>query len=277
MPLITISSAIGCGGNEIALIVADGLNLEVYDDRKLLDLAPTAGVRSEDLKDMSEPGFFDRLFSRKPQVYMDYMDSIIYEVSRHGNGVILGHGSQMLLRDFGCALHIRIYAPEATRIQNLTELQGIGNESAKKIISKMDSKQKGFFHLAYNKDLDDPSLYDLIINTAKISYDSASKLIIETANSDEINTCSLTALDAMEKLSQIKKIQAALLENTLDDNMLIIDVPEKGVADLSGLSYSKEMIDLIIKVVKGIPGISEVRSEIVVAPPLYGGIKTRRE
>ena len=51
MSLLTISSPFGSGGKEIAQIVADGLNLEIYDDRKLLELAPEAGIRPEDLKD----------------------------------------------------------------------------------------------------------------------------------------------------------------------------------------------------------------------------------
>ena len=99
MSLLTISSPFGSGGSEIAQIVADGLNLEIYDDHKLLALAPEAGIRPEDLKDLRRPGFLDRIFSNKPQVYLEYMDSIIFEVSRQGNGVIIGHGSQMLLQD----------------------------------------------------------------------------------------------------------------------------------------------------------------------------------
>jgi len=112
MPLITISSPFGSGGKEIAQFVAKGLKLEIYDDRKLLELSPQAGIRSQDLKDLRQLGFLDRIFSNKPKVYLEFMDSIIYEVSRLGHGVIIGHGSQMLLQDFDCALHVRIKCPE---------------------------------------------------------------------------------------------------------------------------------------------------------------------
>ncbi|MBW1805073.1 MAG: cytidylate kinase family protein [Deltaproteobacteria bacterium] len=47
MSLITISSPIGCGGEEIARAVANGLDLEVFDDRKLLEIAPAVGIPSE--------------------------------------------------------------------------------------------------------------------------------------------------------------------------------------------------------------------------------------
>lgn len=103
-------------------------------------LAPEAGIRPEDLKDLRRPGFLDRIFSNKPQVYMEYMDSIIFEVSRFGNGVIVGHGSQMLLQDFGCALHVRIQAEEAARIQYVMEKRGLRKEANRKTI--IEKKEK---------------------------------------------------------------------------------------------------------------------------------------
>lgn len=39
------------------------------------------------------------------------MEEVIYEGAEKGQGIILGHSSQLLLRDFRCALHVRIYAP----------------------------------------------------------------------------------------------------------------------------------------------------------------------
>ena len=69
----------------------------------------------------------------------------------------------------------------------------------------------------------------------------------------------------MEKLSLIKKIQAALLKNDLDDRMLVIHVSEKGVAELSGISTHTDAVNRIIEVTRQVPGVSEVRSEIVIA------------
>ena len=271
MSLITISSPFGSGGKEIAQFVANGLNLEIYDDRKLLELAPEAGIQQEDLKDLRRPGFLDRIFSNKPQVYLEYMDSIIFEVSRQGNGVIIGHGSQMLLQDFGCALHVRIQATEASRIEYVTQERGLSREAARKLIHKLDSKQRGFFRLAFGKDLNDPSLYDLIISCEKLGPEVAARLIIETANAEEIHACSLTAMEAMEKLSLVKKVQAALLNDNLDDNMLTVEVSEMGQVKLSGLTHSQELLNRIFEVVHKIPGVSTVHSEIVVGTSLYAG------
>jgi hypothetical protein len=87
---------------------------------------------------------------------------------------------------------------------------------------------------------------------------------MEAARSDEIKECSLGALDAMERLSLIKKIKAELLRNHFDLSMLHIEVPEKGVAHVSGWMKMRGAYDRLIKVVKGVPGVQDIRSQISV-------------
>ena len=108
------------------------MNLELYDDARLQHAIQTMGQEFEDLKhfDQKTPGFFDRLLSNKPEIFQDLMEAVIYEVAKKGAGVIIGHGGQFLLRDFGCALHVLVYATRFSRVQQVIEqekvrLQGI--------------------------------------------------------------------------------------------------------------------------------------------------------
>jgi cytidylate kinase len=268
MPLITISENLGSGGMSIARKVANGLKLELYDNNKLQEEALKMGISTEDLKSLDEkaPGLFDRILDIKPEMYLDFMEAIVYEVSQRGEGVIIGHCGQMLLRDFGCALHVFIHASKETRIQNLMEKQNVGHEVAQKLIRKNDQQQNGFCKYAFQMDLNDASLYDLIINTDKIGEESAVKLIVDMANSDEIKACSLTALDSMEKLAQEKKIHAELLKNNIDLKFINIEVPEIGIAKLSGLVSTREDKAQIVTVLKGISEIKDIQSEIVINP-----------
>ena len=73
----------------------------------------------------------------------------------------------------------------------------------------------------------------------------------------------------MERLSLVKKVQAALLKDNLDDTLLTVDVSDMGVVELSGLTHSQELLDSIIAVVHKVPGVSKVHSEIVVGASLY--------
>jgi len=266
MSLITISQNLGSGGKKIAKRVAEGLDLELYDDARLQKEAVKSGVHSEDLKHLDEkmPNLFDRILGTDPKVYIDVMESVVYDVSKQGRGVIIGHCSQMLLRDFTCALHVRINTSETKRIETLIRDQGINRENAAKLIAKSDRELTNFYRYAFEMDLSNPSLYDIVLNTTKLSDETAAKHIIELATSDEISTCSLSALDAMEKLAQKKKVEAALLRNNVNLRTLEIDVHETGKVSVSGLASSKLNAERIPEMIRAVPGIEEVASSIVV-------------
>ncbi len=265
MSLITITRSLGCGGMIVARRVADELKLELYDDRRLQEEAIKMGI-PEDLKGFDEkaPGLFDRLLTHKPALYLDLMEAVVYEVAQRGQGIIMDHGAHMLLQDFGCALHVRINASEASRIQHLMDQHAINREVAEKLIHKNDSSRRDFLQFAFHIEWNDSSLYDLIIKRDKLSTDWAAKLIVKVAQSQEIKECSLTALESMERLSLLKKIEAAILKNGFNILDFHIEFPEIGVAQVTGWTNSKHNKDRLLEVVKSVPRVSDVRSNVFV-------------
>ena len=151
------------------------------------------------------PGSWTRSWATDPSVYLDILESVIYEVARKGEGVIIGHGSQMLLRNFDCAFHVRVFSSEKKRIDNMAAQLGLSRDAALKLVRKRDKEQMGFFNFAFHLEMDEPSLYDLIIHTEKLDIDTASSLIIQAARSESIRTCSLHALEAMDQLGARKE------------------------------------------------------------------------
>ena len=268
MSLITISQGIGCEGDEIARKVSESLQIELYDDLKLKEEARRTGLHSEQLKAFDEkaPGYFDRLLSRKPEIYVDLMVAVIYEVARRGEGVIIGHGSQVLLHDFGCALHVLIYADVASRTARLMRQMKLTAEVAEKLIHKSDSEKKGFFQFAFQKEWTDPALYDICLNPEKVGIEQSARLIVETARNPKITSCGLYALDAMERLSQTKKIEAVLLENGISNATLRVEVPEKGIAHIAGAVYNLADQQRLPELIKRVPGISDVRLNVYRVP-----------
>lgn len=264
MSLLTISASIGCGGIAVARLIADELKLELYDDEKLEKEALRIGIEPEDVNGLDEkvPGLLSRIWSIKPQIYLDLLEAVIYRAAEKGQGVILGHGSQLLLRDFRCALHVRIYASEPSRIEYLMNQRGLSRRAAEKLIHKTDNQQRGFFHFAFHMNWDDLSLYDLVINRGKLCAGSVSKLIIEAIRSPEIKECSLTALESMEKFSLSRRIDTAILKNNLIREGVLIDVVEKGVVHVTGYVDSPKEGEFLLKVIEGIPDVKEVRSDL---------------
>ncbi|CAB1076028.1 hypothetical protein JY97_12205 [Alkalispirochaeta odontotermitis] len=268
MSLITITQSMGCMGDAIAKLVAERLNLELYDDARLQRTLQGIGRDLADLKDFDEraPGFFDRLLGNKPDIFLDLMEAVIYEVAKKGEGVIIGHGGQYLLRDFGCALHVLIYAERSTRIRYAMEQEGISREVAERLIRQSDDNQAGYFRFAFHRDWNDLSLFDLVVSSEKMSAPSAADIIVAAAQNQEMKTCSLTALDAMDRLSLEKKVEAALLNSNFDPRYIHLAVPDKGVVLVKGLTESEENLRRLEAVVGEVDGVDQVRCQVSVRP-----------
>ena len=266
MSLITISQSIGSADGEIARSVAKKLGLELFDDPQLRDRAKQLGIQSDDLKGLDEkaPGFLDRFLSSRPESYVEFMESVIYEVAKTGQGIIMGHGSQILLQDFSCALHVLIHAPESYRVEYMVKKQGLNPEDAQRLIKKSDNERRRFFNFAFSLNWDDPSLYDLVVNPGKLGNEAAANLIVQTAGMDEIKTCSLTALETMERRSHERAVRAVLLKSGINMSLLNVEVPRKGSVLLKGFSPEEDDKQRAIDLAKTVPGITEVEHDIAI-------------
>jgi len=266
MPLITISYGIGTEGHDIARKVADDLNMDLYDDQKFQEMVVEHKIRAEEVKELDEkePGFFDRLFSRKPEIFLSIMDSVVFVIAQKGEGVIIGHGSQTLLQNFGCAMHVLIHNKMENRVQHLLKNQEMSRKAAEKTIHRSDSTQKGFFSFAYQREWNDPSLYDMVLNTEKMGNKLTAKIIVEATQSEAMKECSLAAVDTMKRLALAKKIEAELMKNHLFVYNLNIEVLANGVVNITGTAITQERKERVLRVVKEVQGVSDVNMALFV-------------
>jgi len=265
MALITITKTMGCGAGAIGHHVAEKLGFELFNDERFRGEALKLGLSEEDISrfDGKRPGFFDRLRSNKPERFRELMESLVYQVANHGNAVIVGHASQVLLHDFECAFHVFCSCSEASRVKRIAAKTGINEEDAKKIIRKADLAQDHFMRTIYSLDWREPTLYDLVVNTDKLGGDYAAQLIV-TMVRERITDCGLDSLAAMARLSQQKKARAALLEAGVNLNLIFLEVIEEGKIYVHGLASTVEEAEDIKTVLEGVEGIREVVSEISV-------------
>ena len=102
-----------------------------------------------------------------------------------------------------------------------------------------------------------------------IARQVAAGLNMELSASDEISACSLTALEAMEKMSQTKKFEAVLLENDINLTMLHVEAPRKGALRISGLTTTQDEKDRILRAIQAMPEITDFQPNIQVASGGY--------
>lgn len=265
MYFITISEMLGTDGEKIARQVAKELNYTLYGEEELFKSADELGFLS-DIKKLGEksPALLERFFGEKPKIYLDRLQSVIYEMARKGDAVFFGRGSQLLLRSFDCAFHVLVIGSMEKRVKRVMEETGVGRELTERFIHRSDHDKKGFIRFAFDEDWLNPNLYDLILNTDKLSVYSAAKMIVEGARSEEIKSCGIDSVTSLRRLSLQRQIESALLESGLMSSRLFFTIENGDMVRIFGMVNSQEEKEKVEKLVKKAKGIKGVANDLVI-------------
>jgi len=272
MYFITFSEKMGSKGTEVARRVAEQLGYHFYDTEAIQNAAQETGFL-KDIKEIDEkpPPLFQRLFSNKPEIHLDRLNSVIYELASKGNAVFLGRGSYILLREFKCALHIRVTASLENRIRNLVA-GGIDREAAIRAIHKSDHERDAFVKFAFKVDWEDLDLYDLVLNMDHLTVELASDIVLHTARSEEIKARSIDAIKSLEMMSLMRRAEAALMEAGLSSISPSVSISEPGKIQLSGVVSEQSNKIKAEKILMGIKGIHSVDNQIKVVLHYSGNV-----
>src|SRR4030043_2094648 len=263
MYFITISEMSGTKGVQIAQQVSKGLGYTYYGEAELLKFAEEMGFFA-DVKKLDEKGphLLERFFSEKPKVYLDRLQSVIFEVAKKGNALFFGKGSQLLLNSFNCALHVLVTGSTEKRIERVMQGKGVGREIAEKMIERSDHDKKGFFRFAFNEDWLSPHLYDLILNTDKLSIESAAKMVVDAARSEEIKTCGMDSVRLLGKVSLHRKVESDVLEAGVTNQHIFFTIEDADSVRVYGVATSLEEKENIGRILKRIKDIKNITNEL---------------
>ena len=118
--------------------------------------------------------------------YREIITAVIKEVAEMPNVVILGRGSQVILKDLPHALHVKLTAPHRAKVEQTMVSEKLGREGAEKLVAEKDRQRREYLKKFFKADADDPTIYDLIINTGRGTYTSAARIIASAALEKEI-------------------------------------------------------------------------------------------
>ncbi len=105
------------------------------------------------------------------------LNQVIEKRAREGNVLLVGQGTQVLLRSYPGALHVRIVAPQEHRIATLQAREELSKTAALRKIRSSDRERAEYVRRFHNARWDDPLLYHLVINTALVPVPVAVELI----------------------------------------------------------------------------------------------------
>ena len=183
MSVITVSSQLGSEGSEIAMQVAASLGYELVDQQTTDAIFLQYGLTRFDELYNSVPSWLD-LLNADNLLLIAMSNEIIEAVAQRGNVVILGRAGFAVLAGLADVLNVCIQAPFPDRVQSVMEREGLADlDVAEERVKQDDEVHSKYIHRFYNKQWDDPSNYDLILDTGSISRDEAVQKIVEAARS----------------------------------------------------------------------------------------------
>ena len=262
---------LGTDGEKIARKAASDLKYVFYGEQELFNAAEELEVLA-DVKELDEkaPSLVERLFSERPKVHLDRLQSVIYDVAKKGDAVFFGRGSQLLLNSFSCAFHVLVIGSHEKRIERVMKEMSLSRAEAEKTIHRSDQEKKDFIQFAFKEDWLNFHLYDLILNTDKLSFDSAARAIIDSTG--EIKDCARDSVHTLARLSLQRRIESAFLEAGIPSSSLFFSVEDTDNVRLYGYTSSREEKGKVESVVRRVKGVREIQNEIDILTQGLGGV-----
>jgi len=202
MAVITISRQFGAGGKTLGRMIAESLNYTFADNNIIQRLAKEANVStdwviaqekeagstfSRLINSMVSRRLIDRVIKDErgyldEQLYLDYLVLIIAQIADEGDVVILGRGSQYILRDHPDAFHILLIDNLENRIQFMVDHYELTEKKARQVVNFEDKRRTNLYRKLGKADYDSPALYHMVLNMERFSLDSALEQVVNLVN-----------------------------------------------------------------------------------------------
>jgi len=187
--VITVSRQYGCGGRELATILAKKLNVKLYDKQIIHLAAAKLGINDlseEELKELENTvqpmtltyvpfHSFGNHAGESSRGMFIAEAGVIRKLAEDGPCVILGRSADYVLEDEPNHFSIFVCANDAYREQRGKDVY---DGKTLKELNQEDDKRARYYNYYTGKKWGDPANYDLVVNTSSGSLDEIADAII---------------------------------------------------------------------------------------------------
>lgn len=183
---VTVANNVGGGGGELAAQLAKRLHWPVFDRDILTEMAGNDEIRSRLYKAMDERdlNWFEsalRSFMQsdlKREDYFHRLTETILCLARKGPAVFVGRASDLILpNDKG--VRIKVVASLEYRLANFAKANGLSLKAAAKQVETIERARAQFIWKHFQREINDPARFDLLINVERVSNREAIELVME--------------------------------------------------------------------------------------------------
>jgi cytidylate kinase len=269
MAVIAISQQIGSRGAALGELAAKELGYRFLSGEQLIAQTATRfNVSAEQMKwfDVHTPHFWDRQKTEGHRFAAFYRAVFLREAALD-RVVVAGRNSAHFLPEKCRGLRVRVIAPLADRINQTAADEKIPVAAADKRVREFDTEVKARSLSLFGIDLDEPTLYDVVLNTSRRPLAVLAATLAALATRVE----SEAAADAIPSTAMLDAAIAAGVHAALIAHPKIRDAQvavkcSSGRVRVSGPGLVPPWDDLVIGVAQSVDGVASVEVGAEEAP-----------
>ena len=261
MAIVTLFSGTHCHGEEIVQSLAEQLGYEPIANKVIEKTIKSFDISEENLRrTLSGPPFFWNNFTHEREKNLACLKVVLAELIEDDDKLIHGFLSHLVPADISHALRVCIVANFPFRIQQALEKTGESEKEVTKLLHKSDEERLQWTQFLFEKAPYDESLYDLVVPMQETTVEEATKLIVDTAESDPLQTTALSKLAARD-FSLAARVNLALIKANHDVGV-IARHGEVAISINRHVMRMKQYQDELKKIASQVPGVSDVKTEL---------------
>lgn len=263
MPVIALTQGMGSLAQDIAEQLAAELGLSTLQHEVAERVANKAHVSKSLINRLREgkAGTIERLRADRDAIAV-YTHEEVLEAAARGNVVLRGWGATQLLRSVPHVPCIRIMRPFDKRVDWLMEELGIDDRGvAESEIRRSDEANASRMHEQFGVHWGDPVLFDMVLNTDRMSVDTCVQQIKAlVARPEFAETAASRAL--LQNMTLQAHIRSALRTSESTHGVDVTITCDAGNCTLSGIVANEAEKDAAGSVATGVAGVRSIDNKL---------------
>ncbi|MBM3943284.1 MAG: cytidylate kinase-like family protein [SAR202 cluster bacterium] len=114
------------------------------------------------------------------KAFIDATTSVVKDLAKADNVVIIGRGANMMLADVPGVVHVGLSGSVALRIQTISRREHLTADQARAEVEELEQARITFFRKFFKVRPSDPTLYHIMLNMDKVPPKTAAEIIVHS-------------------------------------------------------------------------------------------------
>ena len=259
MPVIALTQEMGSLAKDVALRLAQVGKLDVMRNEVAETVAGRMQVPASLIRRLREgkAGLVERLSTDTAQVALFSAEEVFAQAER-GNVVLRGWGATCLLRPVRHVVRVRVTRPFDARVAWLMDHLGTNDRDAVEgELRRSDAAHASRMNAQFGVTWGDPLLYDLVLNTDRVSVDSCAEQVLQLAGRPEFQETP-ESREVLAGLALAARVRAALKDDEATRDVDVHVEARQGVVTLSGIVVNDKEKAQTQRVASTVAGVRKV-------------------